>query len=145
MTKIKPLICLKKRFEGILNRQQRTLTRVTNPRYFSDLIYKRFDIDEVIKIQRKDDIHTISDKIFDFSSETILNLIEEGENDALKEIVKHELEKMDNKGLEHTEKEAEISKHLTRFIDDLKMETTADDEYIIQCAENELNVKRDKY
>jgi hypothetical protein len=121
------------------------LTRVTNPRYFSDLIYKRFDIDEVIKIQRKDDIHTISDKIFDFSSETILNLIEEGENDALKEIVKHELEKMDNKGLEHTEKEAEISKHLTRFIDDLKMETTADDEYIIQCAENELNVKRDKY
>jgi hypothetical protein len=136
---------LKKRFEGILNRQQRTLTRVTNPRYFSDLIYKRFDIDEVIKIQRKDDIHTISDKIFDFSSETILNLIEEGEKDALKEIVKHELEKMDKKGLEQTEKEAEISKYLTRFIDDLKMETTADEEYIIQCAENELNGKRDKY
>jgi hypothetical protein len=136
---------LKKRFEGILNRQQRTLTRVTNPRYFSDLIYKRFDIDEVIKIQRKDDIHTISDKIFDFSSETILNLIEEGEKDALKEIVKHELEKMDKKGLEQTEKEVEISKHLTRFIDDLKMETTADDEYIIQCAENELNGKHDKY
>jgi NTE family protein len=136
---------LKKRFEGILNRQQRTLTRVTNPRYFSDLIYKRFDIDEVIEIQRKDDIHTISDKIFDFSSETILNLIEEGEKDALKEIVKHELEKLDKKGLEQIEKEAEISKHLTRFIDDLNMETTADDEYIIQCAENELNVKRDKY
>lgn len=136
---------LKKRFEGILNRQQRTLTRITNPRYFSDLIYKRFDIDEVIKIQRKDDIHTISDKIFDFSSETILNLIEEGEKDALQEIVKHELEKMDKKGLEQIEKEAEISKHLKRFIEDLKMETTADDEYIIQCAENELNVKHDKY
>jgi NTE family protein len=111
---------LKKRFEGILNRQQRTLTRVTNPRYFSDLVYKRLDIDEVIKIQRKDDIHTISDKIFDFSSETILNLIEEGEKDALKEIVKHELEKMDKKGLEQAEKEVEISKHLTRFIGDLK-------------------------
>jgi NTE family protein len=94
------LIVLKKKFEEILNRQQRTLTRVTNSRYFSDLIYKRFDIDEVIKIQRKDDIHTISDKIFDFSSDTILNLIEEGEKDALKEIVKHELEKMDKKGLE---------------------------------------------
>lgn len=52
---------------------------------------------------------------------------------------------MDKKGLEQTEKEVEISKHLTRFIDDLKMETTADDEYIIQCAENELNGKRDKY
>ena len=129
---------LKKKFEEILNRQQRTLTRVTNPRYFSDLIYKRFDIDEVIKIQRKDDIHTISDKIFDFSSNTILNLIEEGEKDALKEIVKHELEKMDKKGLEQTKKEVEINKHLTRFIDDIKMKTTTDDEYVIQCAENEL-------
>ncbi|MGH9976077.1 MAG: hypothetical protein ACRD8Z_09630 [Nitrososphaeraceae archaeon] len=136
---------LKKRFERILNRQQRTLTRVTNPRYFSDLIYKRFDIDEVIKIQRKDDIHTISDKIFDFSSDTILNLIEEGEKDALKDIVKHELEKMDKKGLEQTEKEVEISKHLTKFIDDIKMETTADDVYIIQCAENELNARHDRY
>jgi hypothetical protein len=136
---------LKKRFEGILNRQQRTLIRVTNPRYFSDLIYKRFEIDEVIKIQRRDDVHTISDKTFDFSSETILNLIEEGEKDALKEIVKHELEKMDKRGLEQIEKVAEISKHLTRFIDDLKIEKTADDEYIIQCAENELNVKHDKY
>ena len=137
------LMVLKKKFEEILNRQQRTLTRVTNPRYFSDLIYKRFDIDEVIKIQRKDDIHTISDKIFDFSSNTILNLIEEGEKDALKEIVKHELEKMDKKGLEQTKKEVEINKHLTRFIDDIKMKTTTDDEYVIQCAENELNRKHD--
>jgi hypothetical protein len=115
---------LKKRFEGILNRQQRTLTRVTNPRYFSYLIYKRFDIDEVIKVQRKDDIHTISDKAFDFSLDTIVNLIEEGEKDALNEIVKQELEKMDKIGLEQTEKEAEIGKHLTRFMEDLKMETT---------------------
>jgi NTE family protein len=134
---------LKKKFEEILNRQQRTLTRVTNPRYFSDLIYKRFDIDEVIKIQRKDDNHTISDKIFDFSSNTILNLIEEGEKDALKEIVKHELEKMDKKGLEQTKKEVEINKHLTRFIDDIKMKTTTDDEYVFQCAENELKRKHD--
>lgn len=121
------------------------MTRVTNPRYFSDLIYKRFDIDEVIKIQRKDDIHTISDKIFDFSSDTILNLIEEGEKDALKEIVKHELEKIDKKGSEQTKKEVEINKHLTRFIDDIKMKTTTDDEYVIQSAENELKRKHDIY
>lgn len=130
---------LKKRFEKILNTKQRTLTRVTNPRYFSDLIYKRFDIEEVIKIQRKDDIHTISDKIFDFSSNTILNLIEEGEKDALKEIVKHELDEMDKNGVKQREKGVEIKNQLTRFIDDLNMKHTTDDLYIIRCAKNELN------
>ena len=114
------------------------MTRVANPRYFSDLIYRRFDIDEVIKIQRKDDIHTISDKIFDFSSDTILNLIEEGEKDALKEIVKHELDEMDKKGVKRREKGVEIENHLTRFMDDLDMKSTTDDQYIIQCAKNEL-------
>ena len=130
---------LKKRFEKILNTKQRTLTRVTNPRYFSDLIYKRFDIEEVIKIQRKDDIHTISDKIFDFSSNTFLNLIEEGEKDALKEIVKHELDEMDKNGVKQREKGVEIKNQLTRFIDDLNMKHTTDDLYIIRCAKNELN------
>jgi hypothetical protein len=129
---------LKKRFEKILNTKQRTLTRVTNPRYFSDLIYKRFDIEEVIKIQRKDDIHTISDKIFDFSSNTILNLIEEGEKDALKEIVKHELDEIDKKGVKRREKGVEIKNQLTRFMYDLNMKSTTDDQYIIQCAKDEL-------
>jgi NTE family protein len=121
---------LKQRFETILNTKQRTLTRTTKQRYFSDLIYKRFDICDVIKIQRKDDAHTISDKIFDFSSNTILNLIEEGERDALKEIVRHELEKG----------EQTINDQLKKFIKDVEMETetTEHNEYIIQCAKNEI-------
>jgi NTE family protein len=123
---------LKQRFETILNTKQRTLTRITKQRYFSDLIYKRFDICDVIKIQRKDDAHTISDKIFDFSSNTILNLIEEGERDALKEIVRHELEKMEN------EEQAvnSINNQLEKFIEDIEMESTEDDEYLIQCAKS---------
>ena len=32
---------------------------------------------DVLKIQRKDDEHTIADKIFDFSSDTVSNLIKE--------------------------------------------------------------------
>ena len=52
---------------------------------------------------------------------------------------------MDKKGLEQTKKEVEINKHLTRFIDDIKMKTTTDDEYVIQCAENELKRKHDIY
>ena len=35
---------LKKQFEQIVNREQRTLTRENKPRYFYDLISKRFDI-----------------------------------------------------------------------------------------------------
>ena len=65
---------LKQRFEEIVNSHQRTLTRDNQPRYFYDLIGKRFDITDVLKIQRKDDEHTISDKIFDFSSDTVFRL-----------------------------------------------------------------------
>ena len=134
---------LKKRFENILNTKQRALTRTTKERYFSDLIYKRFDICDVIKIQRKDDIHTISNKIFDFSSNTILNLIEEGERDALSEIVVHELEKMKKEGVqEQTVRNDRINNQLRKFIKDVEMETTEDDEYIIQCAKNKLMEKK---
>jgi NTE family protein len=134
---------LKKRFENIIYTKQRTLTRTTKERYFSDLIYKRFDICNVIKIQRKDDIHTISNKIFDFSSNTILNLIEEGERDALKEIVAHELEKMEKEGVqEQTVRNDRINNQMGKFIEDVEIETTEDDEYIIQCAKNELMEKR---
>lgn len=133
----------KKRFEKIINTEQRTLTRTTKERYFSDLIYNRFDICDVIKIQRKDDIHTISNKIFDFSSNTILTLIEEGERDALKEIVAHELEKMEKEGVqEQTVRNDRINSQLRKFIEDVEIETTEDDEYIIQCAKNELMEKK---
>jgi hypothetical protein len=42
----------------------------------------RFEIDEVIRIERRNDPHTISDKIFDFSKRTIKGLLEDGYNDA---------------------------------------------------------------
>ena len=128
---------LKQRFEDIMKTPQKTLTRITKQRYFSDLIYKRFDICDVIKIQRKDDAHTISDKIFDFSSNTILNLIEEGERDALKEIIRHEREKMEKGDVKQI-----INGQLTKFIEDvetekeMEMDTKEDNEFIIQCSEN---------
>jgi NTE family protein len=133
---------LKNRFENIINTRQRTLTRTTEQRYFSDLIYKKFDICDIVKIQRKDDTHTISNKIFDFSSDTILNLIEEGERDASKEIVVHELEKMKIEDIELTIRNERINIQLRKFIEDIETENTEDDEYIIQCAKNELVEKR---
>jgi hypothetical protein len=68
---------LKEKFEEIITSKQRTLSRDNQPRYFYDLIGKRFDIMDILKIQRKDDEHTISDKIFDFSFYTVSNLIKE--------------------------------------------------------------------
>jgi predicted acylesterase/phospholipase RssA len=133
---------LKERFEKIVNTDQRTLNRYGKPRYFYDLIGKRFDIIDILKIQRKDDEHTVSDKIFDFSYDTISKLIKEGEKDALHAIVEHEEKKDIEKNNEkETRKEESINNQLIRFIDDIKMENTEDDEYVIQCAKNELKKK----
>ena len=113
---------LKERFTRIINTEQRTRTRDDQPRYFYDLIGKKFDIIDVFKIQRKDDEHTISDKVFDFSSITISNLLREGEKDAFNEIIE--------KTRENEGKEKAINK-LKTFIDDIENE-----KIIIESEEN---------
>ena len=49
----------------------------------SDILEGRFQIDDIIRVDRKNDEHTISNKIFDFSVETIKLLFKLGYNDAL--------------------------------------------------------------
>jgi hypothetical protein len=122
---------LKQKFEDIINSPQRTLTRDTKLRFFYDLIGKRFDINDVLKIQRKDDEHTISDKIFDFSSITILNLIKEGEKDALYEIIKTVIENKGNESALH---------RLKTFIDDIENEKIESEEnqFIVGLTKEKL-------
>lgn len=122
---------LRQRFEKIINRRQRTLTRDNQPRHFYDLIGKKFDIIDVLKIERKDDEHTISDKIFDFSSDTVLTLIKEGENDALNEIIK--------KIMKNEVKEIALQK-LNAFIEDIENEKIESEEnhYILKLATEKL-------
>jgi NTE family protein len=127
---------LKEGFQEIINSKQRTLIRSRKLRSYHDLIGKRFDIDDVIKIQRKDDVHTISDKIFDFSAITISNLIEEGERDALHKIVKHEEERRKWKKDKDEKNQETIRESLTRFIEDVKSENTEFDGYILSIAHN---------
>jgi hypothetical protein len=55
------------------------------PRQFPDILEGRFQIDEIIRVDRKNDEHTISNKTFDFYSETIKLLLERGYNDARNE------------------------------------------------------------
>jgi NTE family protein len=52
-------------------------------RRFLDIVEGRFQIDEVIRVNRENDEHTISAKIYDFSVATINQLFERGYNDAL--------------------------------------------------------------
>jgi hypothetical protein len=53
------------------------------PRLNREIIEGRFDIEHIIRIERKNDENTISDKSFDFSSETIRRLLEEGYYDVM--------------------------------------------------------------
>ena len=56
---------------------------VFQPRKYKDMVEGRFDIAEIIRIERKNDGNTISDKIFDFSSGTIKQLMNDGYEDTI--------------------------------------------------------------
>jgi NTE family protein len=45
---------------------------------FEDLLKGKIDVDFVARLERKNDSHTISNKIFDFTKNTILQLIQDG-------------------------------------------------------------------
>jgi NTE family protein len=51
-------------------------------RSYRNMLEGRFQIDEIIRVDRKNDEYTISNKTFDFSSKTVKLLIERGYNDA---------------------------------------------------------------
>jgi len=53
------------------------------PRKYSDILVGQFEIGKVIRINRKNDENTISDKIFDFSYKTIRQLRESGYNNSM--------------------------------------------------------------
>ncbi|MFL6461085.1 MAG: DUF3734 domain-containing protein, partial [Nitrososphaeraceae archaeon] len=49
---------------------------------YDDLLKARVDVDFVVRLERKNDSHTISNKIFDFSENTIRQLIQDGYNET---------------------------------------------------------------
>jgi NTE family protein len=53
------------------------------PRLNKAMIEGRFDIDHIIRIERRNDEHTISDKTFDFSYGTIMQLLKDGYADTM--------------------------------------------------------------
>ena len=68
---------------NFLNQKTRYHGEFLKAMRFLDILEGRFQIDEIIRVNRKNDEHTISNKIFDFSVETIKQLFEQGYDDAL--------------------------------------------------------------
>ena len=69
--------------DNVLDQQTKYHGVVFQSRKYKDMVEGRFDIAEIIRIERKNDEHTISDKIFDFSSGTINQLIKDGYEDTI--------------------------------------------------------------
>lgn len=84
------------RINNLLNQKTKFKGEFVRSRRFQDIVEGRFQIDEIIRVNRQNDEHTISNKTFDFSSETIKLLLERGYNDAHDELnmYKTKLEKM---------------------------------------------------
>jgi NTE family protein len=68
---------------NLLNRKTMNHGMAIRPRKYSDILVGQFEIGKVIRINRKNDENTISDKIFDFSYKTIRQLRESGYNNTM--------------------------------------------------------------
>ncbi len=68
---------------NLLNRKTNFHGEFLKPRRFQDILEGRFQIDEIIRVNRENDLDTISNKTFDFSSDTVKHLLERGYIDAL--------------------------------------------------------------
>jgi hypothetical protein len=77
--------------DQVLKKEAKSKHRTGDVRRYQDLLEGRFNIDKIVRIQRKNDSNTIANKIFDFSSSTLRQLRENGyieTNDKLNEISK---------------------------------------------------------
>ena len=67
----------------LLNRQTKYHGQLLKPRQYKEIIEGRFDIAEIVRIERINDENTISDKTFDFSIGTVMQLLENGYEDTM--------------------------------------------------------------
>ncbi|MFZ0220223.1 MAG: hypothetical protein WAM42_00850 [Candidatus Nitrosopolaris sp.] len=69
----------KEALQKILNERTKGVFFVTRKQgRYEDLLKGKVDVDFVARLERKNDSHTISNKIFDFTKDTILQLIQHG-------------------------------------------------------------------
>jgi NTE family protein len=71
--------------------QQQGLSKrlsTTKPLSYGELLATGVTVDLVLRVERKNDIHTVANKTFDFSSRTIRHLIKEGYEEAKEQLIK---------------------------------------------------------
>jgi hypothetical protein len=107
-----------------LKKKGLSTNRAGQRRIYQDLIKNKFNLKVEIKIERKDDIDTISNKVFDFSPNTISRLIIEGIYDTLHCLVEK------NKELPSHD----ARKNLEKFINDIGEPTLDEEQYMIDTA-----------
>jgi NTE family protein len=68
---------------NLLERKTMNHGMAIRPRKYSDIVIGQYEIGKIIRVNRKNDEYTISNKIFDFSPKTIQQLRESGYNNTL--------------------------------------------------------------
>jgi NTE family protein len=69
--------------DKLMNQRTKNHGELVKPRQYKEIVEGRFDIAEIIRLERKNTENTISDKTFDFSEGTIRELLNEGHKDAV--------------------------------------------------------------
>jgi len=75
-----------KDIEEFLDTAAQSKHRTEKPRKFRDLIEGQFSINKIVKIDRRNDSNTISNKVFDFSYHTLNHLRNEGYSDTIDQL-----------------------------------------------------------
>jgi NTE family protein len=74
---------------NILEQQAETRNFSTGKHFkYADLIEHMVSVEQVVRIERQNDVHTIANKTFDFSSITIRQLMRDGYEEALEQVAK---------------------------------------------------------
>jgi NTE family protein len=81
----------KEELQRVLDEDTRAIYLSTGEQVrYNDLLKGRVDVDFVVRLERKNDSHTISNKIFDFSETTVRQLIQDGYTETkeqMKEVI----------------------------------------------------------
>ena len=79
----------KETIQKILKEETNAVYLATGKRWrFEDLLTIAVDIEFVVRFQRKNDVHTVSNKTFDFSKTTIQQLIQDGYQETKEQLEK---------------------------------------------------------
>ena len=78
----------KEAVQEILKEETKAVYLATGKHWrYEDLLKASVDVDYVVRLERKNDSHTISNKTFDFSKTTIRQLIQDGYKESKEQMI----------------------------------------------------------